>query len=168
MNRSVLSALSVLVLIIGAAVFFGVGGNSAIEKISLSAEQPTSGTTMVRIGKERFVVELAVTPEQHGQGLSERQSLPKGTGMLFVFDQARPVSFWMRKMEFSLDMVWIRDGKVVGVERNVPPPPEGSFETDLPHYSAGEAVSHVLEINAGEASSIKAGDKVTIQSINGI
>ena len=61
----------------------------------------------VVIGDVVLPVELAITPEERRQGLSDRPSLAPGTGMLFVFESDGHRQFWMKNMHFPLDMVWI-------------------------------------------------------------
>jgi uncharacterized membrane protein (UPF0127 family) len=41
--------------------------------------------------------------------------------MLFVYDRQQPVSIWMKDMLFPLDIVWIRAGRIVKIEKNAPP-----------------------------------------------
>ena len=60
---------------------------------------------VVRVDEVAFPVELAVTSEQRAQGLSGRVFLDFGTGMLFVFEAESRLRFWMKEMEFPLDMV---------------------------------------------------------------
>ena len=108
-------------------------------------------------------MDLALTGEQKAQGLSDRESLRPGTGMLFPYEESRIRTFWMKNMHFPLDMVWIdADCTVAHVTDNVPPPTPGTSNSDLPTYSSTVPVVHVLEVNAGdfEQNSIGVGDKV--------
>ena len=108
-------------------------------------------------------MELALTGEQKAQGLSDRDFLPPGTGMLFPYEESRIRTFWMKNMHFPLDMIWIdADCTVAHVTDNVPPPTPGTSNNDLPTYSSTVPVLHVLEVNAGdfEQNSIGVGDKV--------
>lgn len=163
MKRTAFTLASVGVLIIGAAVFFGLSGK---DRVNLSAQTIDSARAVVEIANKEFVAETAMTVEEHGQGLSGRQSLNEGAGMLFVFEPEQNVSFWMHDMRFSLDMIFIRDSRVIAIERNVPVPNEPIDPDKLPRYSPNQPVSHVLEVNAGEATGIKIGDTVNIRSFN--
>ena len=116
----------------------------------------------VRVGNKTFSVELALTPETQLLGLGQRDSLAKNSGMLFTFKPAQTITFWMKDMRFSLDMVWIADGKVVHISRNLPAPQKDIKPENLPIYSANTPVDYVLEINAGEAVGLKIGDSVEI------
>ena len=51
-------------------------------------------------GRSVLPVELAVTPEERRQGLSDRPSLAPGTGMLFVFESDGHRQFWMKTCTF--------------------------------------------------------------------
>ena len=74
-----------------------------------------------------------------------RTTLPRGQGMLFPFTLPRTASFWMKDTVLPLDLLFIRpDGTVAAVLRGKP--------GDLHPLSAGEPVSAVLEIGAGEAA----------------
>ena len=114
--------------------------------------------TQIIIDGRTISVEIADTPALQEQGLSDRKSLPADRGMLFIFPDKQIRTFWMRRMHFPLDIIWIDDRTIAGVEKNLPP------EGDLPlkYYSSGRAVNYVLELNAGLADKygMKKGDKV--------
>lgn len=83
--------------------------------------------------------------------------------MLFIFESENRLRFWMREMEFALDMVWIgAKCKVVDISENVPHPEPGTSLDNLPRYSPESPAMYVLEINAGEAErlGLGAGDPV--------
>ena len=107
----------------------------------------------MKIGDGIYWVDLAVTPEERAQGLSDRPSLHANAGMLFVYDADGQRAFWMPRMNFPLDMVWIRaDCTVAGVTADVPHPDPATPLSDLPRYPSNEPVRFVLEINAGQAA----------------
>lgn len=120
------------------------------------------------IGDTVFPAELAVTSPERTQGLSGRQGLEPGTGMLFIFEDREVSSFWMRKMLFSLDFVWIsEDCHVVDITANVPFPKLGTATSDLPSYRPSAPAAYNFEINGGEASEfgIRVGDAVRFTGI---
>lgn len=102
----------------------------------------------VTIGDQVIAAEVADTSSLQVRGLSFRDGLEPGTGMLFVFDEAQSRSFWMRGMRFCLDIIWIEDGKIVGAAENACPMPEVP-ESELPRYESNEPVTYVLEMPAG-------------------
>ena len=69
--------------------------------------------------------------------------------MLFLLADDSP-SFWMKGMRFPLDIVWIKDGRVVDVSADVPPP--RGPNAPLPTYSPDRPANRALEVNAGWAA----------------
>jgi len=107
-------------------------------------------------GAETFAVEVATTPLQLHDGLMHRTSLPADSGMVFLFDPAQVVQFWMKNTLIPLDMLFARaDGTIVKIAPDRQPQDETIVSSDAP-------VTQVLEINGGEAAKrgIKRGDKI--------
>ena len=102
--------------------------------------------------------EVVNTPEKLYQGLSHRRGLTAGRGMLFLMDTAGRQAFCMRDMLFSIDIIWIADGRVAGVHQQLSPSDAGVFISPVP-------VRLVLEVPGGFALShgIKVGDPVALQ-----
>ena len=94
----------------------------------------------------RFFVELATTHSERSRGLMFRRSMQPGWGMLFIYEDERPRSFWMKNTYIPLDMVFLdRRGEVVSVIEGADP------LTLEPRRSEG-AARYVLELQAGVAS----------------
>lgn len=126
------------------------------------ANNKTAGPVVI-VGDVSFRVELAETSEQLAQGLSGRDPLAQGAGMLFVHDNEQRYTFWMKDMRFPLDILWIdADCTVADISAQVPRPEPGQSDRSLPLFSPKTPVLHVLEINAGVASAagISIGDSV--------
>jgi uncharacterized membrane protein (UPF0127 family) len=102
--------------------------------------------------KGTIVVELAETPAQRTLGLSGRDSLPKDEGLLFIFDQESESNcFWMKDMNFAIDMVWLdSDKNVVTIKENATPESYETRETFCPDQPA----KYGLEINTGKAAEL--------------
>lgn len=106
-----------------------------------------------------WTVEVATTPTEITTGLSNRDSIPAGTGMLFDLGSVyNSLVINMQEMLFPLDIVFISNaGAVVGVARNVQPQQNLQFTNDsLP------GARWFLEVNGGEAVDVIIGDSVTI------
>ena len=100
----------------------------------------------VFIAGQNINVDIASTPATQEKGLSGRKSLDGNTGMLFVFPRPDKYNFWMKDMNFPLDMVWIDSGKkVVAVSKNV------SSDSYPNLFFPPSEVSYVLELNASSA-----------------
>lgn len=106
---------------------------------------------MLEIDSQDLSVEVARTEEEITQGLSNR-TLLGSDGMLFVIDPPRVPSFWMKGMNFPLDIIWIRNGKIVKIDHDVPAPRIDQNSSSLPTYQPPSAVDHVLELPAGVAA----------------
>lgn len=100
-------------------------------------------------GQTTLQVEVVNTPQSIEQGLSGRETL-ETDGMLFVFPQAQPRAFWMKDMRFAIDILWIRDGKIVGRVDNAQPPALGTPLSELVRYVSPEPVDMVLETLPGK------------------
>ncbi len=100
----------------------------------------------VTIGPTVVVAELATTREQHQAGLAGRNYLAPNRGMLFVFSAPGRPAFWMRGMNFPLDLLWIADGEIKEITPNVPTPRGNG---PVPVYQPKTTVTAVLEVPAG-------------------
>ncbi|MGB3688579.1 MAG: DUF192 domain-containing protein [Jannaschia helgolandensis] len=141
-----------LALILAVPVF------AATDVAALSSGECQDGMVDVRgdFGQVRFRVELALTPAEQAKGLMNRESLPRLSGMLFVYPRESDVAFWMRNTLIPLDMIFADDeGRIVRVHENAVP----LDETPIP---AGAPTLAVLEINGGMARTlgIDAGDEL--------
>ncbi|HXY97228.1 MAG TPA: DUF192 domain-containing protein [Steroidobacteraceae bacterium] len=104
-----------------------------------------------------FEVWVADTPARSEQGLMYVRDLPADHGMVFLFEPARVVSFWMKNTYIELDMLFIdAGGQVVKIIAHAPPLRLDLLSSDVP-------VGAVLELRGGEAGllGIKVGDHVS-------
>ncbi len=118
---------------------------------------PQSRLNEITIGNRSIMVEIADTEAKRVRGLSGREGLPDGQGMLFVFEEAGIRGFWMKDMLFDIDIVWIDENyTVVGVEKRVSP------ETYPQIFHSPGAVRYVLELPAGfsDVSGIDTGSRL--------
>jgi uncharacterized membrane protein (UPF0127 family) len=96
-------------------------------------------------GSARFSVSIADDAKERARGLMFVQSMPTSNGMLFVYDVARPVAFWMKNTLIPLDILFADDtGTVIRVHENAIP-------GDLTGLPSGGPAQYVLEINGGLA-----------------
>ncbi len=104
-----------------------------------------------------FLAEVADTPERRARGLMDRDRLEPGTGMVFIFDEPAPHSFWMKNTRISLDIVWLdRQARVVHIERQVPP----CLEDPCPTYSPRRPAIGVLEVGGGQTEGLRTGERL--------
>ena len=105
----------------------------------------------------------AITEAQKRQGLSGREQLLGNEGLLFFHEPPEKPAYWMKDMNFPIDIIWIRDGEIVDIHENLQP--ENPAKT---FYSPKSKINNVLEVNAGFVSEneVKIGDLLDIGLIN--
>lgn len=98
----------------------------------------------LRIGEKIFKLEIADEPAELIKGLSNRESLPKDYGLLFVFPETGKHGFWMKDMKFPIDIVWLDENKeVIGITKNLKP-------NSYPQvFYPPKDIKYALEINTG-------------------
>jgi len=118
--------------------------------------QPSSGTSVT------VSVEVADTPDTQTLGLMYRTRLEPDHGMLFLFEEEKRHSFWMKNTPISLDLIFIdRDRRIVGIHQNAQP-------FSLRPIDVGQPSRSVLEVSGGfaEAHGIAVGDRVMYRNVH--
>ena len=121
-----------------------------------------SGGPSVELGGKTFSVEIADTSEKQALGLMFRDSMPADAGMIFLFPNEAPRSFWMKNCRIPLDIMYFdKDMKMVSISANTPP----CRVERCPNYPSTGPAMYVLELNAGVASELGVGpgDLLTIE-----
>jgi uncharacterized membrane protein (UPF0127 family)/acyl carrier protein len=120
-------------------------------------------TTRVQIKGQSFMVWLANDARLTRKGLmrveqSRLAPLEDGTerGMLFLFDQDQPLSFWMFETIIPLDLAYIDSHKTIVKTYTTAP-----LQTRL-LYRSGQPVRYALEVSAGVFGrlGLRTGDQV--------
>ncbi|MEH2410550.1 DUF192 domain-containing protein [Nostoc sp.] len=121
---------------------------------------PISAKAIVPNGT-KIQLEVAQTPEQQAMGLMYRPALPDDRGMLFGFPSAQSVSFWMKNVPVSLDMVFLHNGVVKYIQAAAPP----CASEPCPTYGSNTPIDKVIELRSGRAAELKlkVGDIVKIE-----
>ena|SRR3989338_328158 len=151
-SRNIFFILVVVVFLV--AGFFLIKNNS-------SKNVEVNQIHFVKIAGKILKVDLALTSEEQERGLSGRNELKEDEGMLFVFDYINKHPFWMKDMNFAIDIIWIGgDLRVVYIKKNAQP--ESYPETFLPKQDA----KYVLEVWASfsEKNNLRVGDEVEFLS----
>ena len=72
--------------------------------------------------------------------------------MLFVFEKRKPHRFWMKDMQFPLDIIWLDNHRIVYIIHNAKP----ANSRDEPEVMTSPvSVNFVLEIAAGRATKLR-------------
>ena len=102
-------------------------------------------------------VDLALTAKEQEQGLSGRENLKNDAGMLFIFPKPSINYFWMKDMNFPIDIIWIDfNFRVIYIQKDALP---SSYPNS---FGPGVDNSYVLEVSDGfsEKNNLKIGDSV--------
>ena len=117
-------------------------------------------TPSAEINGHVFSLYLAQTSREQSVGLAKYKKIDMNQGMLFLFPKPDYYSFWMKNMQFPIDIIFISNNKVVDVFYNVPLSPNENLST----YTTKTKADKVLEINAGlvKKYGIKVGTEVRL------
>lgn len=104
-------------------------------------------------------IEVAADMIETSRGLMYRRSMDEKQGMLFIFDETEPKSFWMKNTYISLDIIYTDgQGKIVTIQPNTTP----LSEAQVPSYVPAQ---FVVEVNAGfcERHGVVEGDWISVK-----
>ena len=121
----------------------------------------SAGEPSVELAGKTFRVEVADSSEEQALGLMFRDSMPADEGMIFIFPNEAPRSFWMKNTRIPLDIMYFdKDLKLVSISADTPP----CKVSRCPSYPSIAPAQYVLELNAGRAASlgVGVGDKLTL------
>ncbi|MFP5518646.1 MAG: DUF192 domain-containing protein [Bdellovibrionia bacterium] len=118
---------------------------------------------IVQVNDVKIDVELAETAAQQARGLMFRKSLDQGSGMLFIFEEERTLSFWMKNTFIPLSIAYInKDKKIVDIQDMTPV--KSVMEENPPSYPSKRPAQYALEVNQGffKKHKIKVGDTIKV------
>lgn len=129
-----------------------------------AAQSVTSTTPAVALERHAFTVEIASTPAEQEHGLMDRTSMPADHGMLFVFPDSQPRTFWMKNTLIPLDILFFDASRhLVAIQADAQPCKADPCQL----YPSDESARYVLELNAGTAAKLGArkGDVITFSGM---
>ncbi len=115
---------------------------------------------VLSINGRPLMVEIARSKKQRQQGLMHRDKLDWNTGMLFIFENDKVVSFWMKDTKIPLSIAFIdKYGKVTDIFDMKPYSLEAVTSTEKCRYA--------IEVNKGffEESGLAVGDTVDLRMV---
>lgn len=144
------------------SMFLSLGAALLITLTACSRNAPADGVDLIfkkPSGEktEIFRMEVVATNSDRMRGLMFRKSLAANAGMIFLFNEEREQSFWMKNTLIPLDMVFVSSAwKVVGVLENVPPLTEDPRTVGIPSQ-------YVLEFSAGTIKRLGVSNGVAVE-----
>ncbi|MDZ7778341.1 MAG: DUF192 domain-containing protein [Gemmatimonadota bacterium] len=153
MNAPRVCAMAYLSVVLTAC---GAAGQGSAEESEIPRESEPEHAWVI-FGSDSVRAEVARTESQRERGLMLRESVPDGTGMLFVFPEAEVQGVWMKDTYVPLTAAFM-DGNftVLSIERLEPEDPTVKYSED--------PVMYVLEVPQGwfEAHGVTPGDRATV------
>lgn len=133
------------------------------QRSTVRAPEAAYVATEVSLADQQFTAYIADTPAKRQEGLANFNSLQRSEAMLFVFDDIGRHCFWMKGVEYPIDILWFSaDYELVHVINSLPP--ESYPESFCPTVPA----KYVLELPAGTAErlGIELGTVLEAENLN--
>lgn len=136
----------------------GTGSRDAPQTTATGEETPDLRTVVINAsgGKKVEVrVEVADNLAEQEKGLMYRTALGEDRGMLFIYPDERPLSYWMRNTLIPLSIAYIDSkGRITDILDMKP------LDDTAPHYNSSEPAQYALEVNQGffDERGVKVGD----------
>lgn len=128
--------------------------------VSSGCARSDDRTVPMDVGGTVFTIELAATPEQRQQGLMHREELAANTGMLFIFPESAPRSFWMKDTPLPLSIAFISsEGRILEIYDMEP--------LSLTPVRSRFPAKYALEVNQGrfDELGIEPGDRIDLEAL---
>lgn len=174
------SGLSVLMTM--GVSFFLLATFSGCESDTKTTEDKGTGTTEVRPAGPQFTkegelyllkaagdtirkidIEIADNESERTIGMMHRRSMPDTQGMLFIFEEEQPRSFWMHNTLVGLDILYIKqDGTIESIAKYCVPKSDRSIPSKGP-------ATYVLELIEGfcDIHNVEVGDRIDYKQTDG-
>ena len=131
----------------------------------------TTGPVTIVIKGETFVLEVAADEATIIQGLMYRESIPAGTGMIFIMPDVQIRGYWMKNCLTDMDIIFLdARGYVTATHRMSEERPQGddeslaAYEARLPRYTSAYAAQFAIELPPGsvEQLNVRFEDKIEL------
>ncbi|WP_278976692.1 DUF192 domain-containing protein [Oligella urethralis] len=88
----------------------------ATSQAAATESAPQLPTQLLRLGNSTLEVEIAATNQSRQRGLMHRHVMAEERGMLFVFEQAERLCFWMRNTYIPLSIAYLdKDATIIEI-----------------------------------------------------
>ena len=111
------------------------------------SKRPDFKKRKIKFAGKTVIVEIADTDERREYGLMFQEKLPRDEGMLFVFDDEAPRSFWMHNTLIPLSIAYISREKVFNEIQDMQPAVMGAARPKT--YPSRKKAMFALEMNVG-------------------
>ncbi|MCK9930351.1 DUF192 domain-containing protein [Frankia sp. Mgl5] len=172
-GRQAASVLAVVALAASVAACAGLTGAGSVpvpeppgaaarNAAGAGAPGAVTETVTVRVRDRTVTAEVADSDDERRRGLMYRTRLPPDHGMIFDFGGETTSGFYMFRTLLPLSIMFVRDGRVVGVREMTPC--SGDDPSACPVYYPDGAYTHAVEAPAHTFAGVATGDPVAIGS----
>ena len=92
---------------------------------------------------------VASTQQSQMKGYSNSKASPSGdNGMLFIYNDDQPLSFWMKGVKFGLDIIFF-DSQMQYIDHHTMEPGHEVEERNLPKYQSKKPARFAVELPSG-------------------
>jgi uncharacterized protein len=144
-NKIYMLRYSLLILSFLVAACNGKGNEKSEQSESRQLDYTATVTFLDSSEREIVTVRSAVADDDNSrsEGLMNVQNMPEDAGMIFIFDDEAPRSFWMANTPLSLDLLFVNsEMEIVRIHRNTSPYSHENIVSETP-------AMYVVEVNAG-------------------
>lgn len=110
-----------------------------------------------------FNTEVVFFEWDKNKGLGDRKELKENKGMFFFYFNKDIKYFWMKDMQFPIDILWVNGNKIVNISENVPI----YTNEEITRMNSVYPIDKVIELKAGTVSKygIKINDEVKYKTL---
>lgn len=151
----IIVSILVCAVIVAGGIYFSRSKKQPIKPV----HEEIQNVKEVVLGSQKFTLEISDTEALRERGLSYRGELPENGGMLFIFPTPSVYQFWMKDMNFPIDIIWLdQNKKVVYIEYSL------ATSTYPKSFGPTTLTQYVIEIPAGKVKEIglKVGDNIDL------
>jgi uncharacterized membrane protein (UPF0127 family) len=112
-----------------------------------------------------FTTEVADTLPEQQLGYMSRESLPEYNAMIFVYETNQTVPFWMKNVNFPLDMIFLDENyKIIEIKHNVPPCKQSDItQQNCPFYPPRASYRYVIEMLGGNCAKLNINENTKVE-----
>lgn len=133
---------------------------TTVHILSLTGCSGKEEIVFITVGNDIYHIKLARTSEEQSLGLMHIESLKPDEGMIFIYNEDRKLSFWMKNTLVPLSIAYIsKDGTIKEIYHMNP--------ESLTPVKSVHSVRYALELSLGsfERSGVSVGDKITFPDL---
>ncbi len=111
-----------------------------------NCEKKDNSICKVKIGQDRINLRVAYSDKVQQIGLMWTGHMEENSGMIFVYDSPKYLSFWMKNTLIPLSIAFVEeDGRIESIQDMYPQP--GKMDHELPLYQSNTMVKYAIETN---------------------